>query len=153
MQHCWCALFPLELNTESTLWSAQSEIVHFLHLVLVSSSILPNVSNERFIMQCLTDVTFCSKHHVCISNAATTKIPEDKEFSYYSAVIHQRVEGEFPVTAAVSAWGGKEQVRKHFPSALSLLPFSSPWSCGCSTATAKHSQQRWLQDICMCCLS
>lgn len=123
MQHCWCALFPLELNTESTLWSAQSKIVHFLHLVLVSSSILSHVSNERFIMQCLTDVMFCSKHHILISNTATKKIPEDKEFGYYSTVIHQRVEGEFPVAASVSVWWGEEQVRKHFPHALSLLPF------------------------------
>lgn len=122
MQHCWCALFSLQLNTESTLWSAQSEIVHFLHLVLVSSSILSNVSDERFIMQCLTDIIFYSKHHILISNTATKKIPEDKEFGYHSTVVHQRVEGEFPVTAAVPVWRGKEQVRKRFPSALSLLP-------------------------------
>lgn len=70
--------------------------------MLVSSSILSNVSNERFIMQCLTDVIFCSKHHILISNTATKEIPEDKEFGHYSSVIHQRVEGEFPVPEAVS---------------------------------------------------
>lgn len=54
-------------------------------------------------MQCLADVIFCSKHHILISNTATEEIPEDKEFSYYSTVVHQRVEGEFPVLEAVSA--------------------------------------------------
>lgn len=157
MQHCWCALFPLKLNTESTLWSAQSKIVCFLHLVLVSSSILSNVSNERFIMQRLTDVIFCSKHHVLISNTATKKVPEDKEFGYYSAVVHQRVEGEFPGAAAVSVWWGEEQVRKHIPSALSLLPFM-PSLHGAvavpqpSLNTRVCREKRWVQGICMRCL-
>lgn len=71
--------------------------------MLVSSSTLSNVSNDGFIMQCLADVIFCSKHHILISNTATEEIPEDKEFSYYSTVVHQRVEGEFPVLEAVSA--------------------------------------------------
>lgn len=38
-----------------------------------------------------------------ISNTATKKVSEDKEFSYYSTVLHQRVEGEFAVTAAMCA--------------------------------------------------
>lgn len=49
VQHCWCALFPLELNAESTLWSASSKI-RFLHLVLVSLIIFPSVSNGSFII-------------------------------------------------------------------------------------------------------
>lgn len=50
-----------------------------------------------------TVAIFCSKQHIFVSNTATKKVPEDQEFSYYSAVLHQRMEGESPVTAAGSA--------------------------------------------------
>lgn len=72
--------------------------------MLVSLIMFSNVSNESFIIQCFTVAIFCSKHHIFISNTATKEVSEDKEFGYYSTVLHQRMEGEFPVTVAVSAW-------------------------------------------------
>lgn len=91
--------------------------------MLVSVIIFANVSNKSFIIQYFTVAIFCSKHHILISNTATKEVSEDKEFGYCGPVLHQRMEGEFPVTAVLSARRGKEQATKHVSSVLSLPTF------------------------------
>lgn len=67
-------------------------------------------------------LTQYSKHHIFIFYTATKEVSEDKEFSCYNTVIHQRVEGEFLLAMAVpvSYRVGKQTQLK----APSLLPFT-----------------------------
>lgn len=76
----------------------------FIFSACILNLIFTNVSNGSLIIQYFTVAVFCSKQCIFISNTATKEVPEDQEFSYYSAVLHQRMEGESPVTAAGSAW-------------------------------------------------
>ena len=91
--------------------------------MLVPLILFSNVSDGSFILRYFTVAIFASEHRVFISNTATKKVPENQELGYRRAVFHQRLEGEFPVPAAGSAWGGTEQGRNRIPGARSLLPF------------------------------